>query len=119
MNRKPTAAQLARERAREAFDALLAQGVTPTGDRVVAWLQANRPPAGSMRELHPVLSELRRRRLAARAIADIVERYRRLDVLQRQAARAYIDCIDRGEPTNLSPAAGGGMQEAVDAGGTK
>ena len=119
MNRKPTAAQLARERAREAFEALLAQGVTPTGDRVVAWLQAHRPPAGSLRELHPVLSELRRRRLAAPSNAARVERYRRLDLLQPHAASAYFACIDRGEPTNLSPAAGGGMQEAVDNGGTK
>jgi hypothetical protein len=103
----------AMERVREAFDALLSQGVRPTGDRIVAWLQANRGKAGSLRELHPAFAELRDERMQAAAVARIVERYRQLDVLQREAARTLFDAIDRGDDREQArtPGPAGGMQE--------
>jgi hypothetical protein len=112
----------ARDRVREAFDALLSQGVRPTGDRIVAWLQANRGKAGSLRDLHPAFAELRDERMQAAAVARIVERYRQLDVLQREAARILFDAVDRGERDDeperkRTPGPAGGMQE-LDTEGT-
>lgn len=83
-----------RERVREAFDALLDQGVRPTGDRIVAWLLANRGKAGSLREIHPAFVELRDKRTKAATVGRFVGQYQRLDVLQREAVRKLLDAVD-------------------------
>lgn len=101
-----------RERVREAFDALLERGVRPTGDRVVAYLLAKYGKAGSLRDLHPAFRELRNRRMQAANVARVVDQYRRLDVLQREAVRRMMDAIDVDEPGEQVGMPGHSMQEA-------
>lgn len=113
---KREAEQLVRERVREAFDALLAKGVRPTSDRIVAYLLAKYGKAGSLREIHPAFAELRDRRKRAAVVARLVEQYRRLDVLQREAVRTLLDMIDTDEPTERTGMPSHSMQETETGG---
>lgn len=83
-----------RDRVREAFDALLANGVRPTGDRIIAWLLAKYGKAGSLREIHPAFAELRDKRTKAATVGRFVGQYQRMDVLQREAVRKLLDAFD-------------------------
>ena len=102
----------AERRVREGFDALLAQGVRPTGDRIVAYLLAKYGKAGSLRDLHPAFRELRNRRMQAANVARVVDQYRGMDVLQREAVRRMMDAIDVDEPGEQVGMPGHSMQEA-------
>lgn len=102
----------AERRVREAFDALLEQGVRPTGDRIVAYLLARYGKAGSLRDLHPAFRELRNRRMQAANVARVVDQYRGMDVLQREAVRRMMDAIDVDEPGEQVGMPGHSMQEA-------
>lgn len=103
-----------RERVREAFDALLAQGVRPTSDRIVAYLLAKHGKAGSLREIHPAFAELRDKRTKAATVGRFVGQYQRLDVLQREAVRKLLDAVDACETD--SGDATRKCREALDAG---
>jgi len=102
----------AERRVREAFYALLSRGVRPTGDRIVAFLLAKYGKAGSLRDLHPAFRELRNRRMEAANVTRVVDQYRGMDVLQREAVRRMMDAIDVDEPGEQVGMPGHSMQEA-------
>jgi hypothetical protein len=107
----------AEKKVAEAMKALLAAGVKPTQATVVDWLKQRYGAAGSLREIAPALAdalaEYRATAQLAKAVALVVDRYAKLDPIQRSAARVLIDSIERPpDPTPSSPPGIGNMQEA-------
>lgn len=99
----------------EAMKGLLADGVKPTQASVLAWLKAKYGEAGSLREIAPALSvalaEYRKQVVAARSVAAVVDRFARLDPIQRSAAIILIESLeDRSRPPE-SRSFGHSMQE--------
>lgn len=107
----------AEKKVAEAMKGLLADGVKPTQASVLAWLKAKYGEAGSLREIAPALSEAladyRKRVVEARAVASVVDRFARLDPIQRSAARVLIDSIEERprSPEIGPPSFGHSMQE--------
>lgn len=85
-----------RDRIREAFDALLREGRRPTQGAINAWLRQTHGVGASVRDISPVVRELRQRHMTTKAIATVVARYASLDPLQRLQARKLIEAVDDG-----------------------